>query len=135
MKSILDSESRKAIIDYRLEKSRDAILDAEILAQNQRFDNAVTRLYYACYYVASALLIANGIETTTHAGIKRMLSLHFIKTGKLDCLYIRIYSDLMNGRQLSDYEDFVYQDFDSYSKYYQQTQEFIEKITNLLKNQ
>ncbi|MDR2058337.1 MAG: HEPN domain-containing protein [Dysgonamonadaceae bacterium] len=43
----------------------------------------MNRLYYACYYAVTALLINSGIEAQTHAGVRRMLALHFTKTEKL----------------------------------------------------
>lgn len=44
----------------------------------------MNRLYYACYYAVTALLISNGLNATTHAGVRTMLGLKFIKTGLVD---------------------------------------------------
>lgn len=131
MKETLDDNSRQAIVSYRIEKSEMAFKEADLLASNGLYDSAVTRLYYACYYMASALLIKNGIEATTHAGIKRMLALNFIASGRLDQKYIRSYSNLMNGRQISDYEDFIFQNQESYNKYRKLAEEFCLALKNL----
>ena len=128
MKEHLDEASRQEIIKYRVEKSDSAIREADILARNEFFDNAVTRLYYACYYLASALLIKEGIETTSHAGVKRMFSLKFIRNGVLDQKYFQILSNLLQGRQLSDYEDFIYQDKESYNLYRSEAINFCQKL-------
>ena len=128
----LDPQLRSELVNYRIEKSGLALKEAEIMAQNELFDNAVTRLYYACFYAASALLIKNKIETGSHRAVKTMLSLHFVKPGLLDTKHIRTYSELLNGRQLSDYEDFFYQDRDSYETYRQDALVFIEAIKNLI---
>ena len=132
MKNNLDENSRKEIIRYRLEKSERNFQEAEILAANHMFDAAVTRLYYSCFHSASALLIANQIECGSHRGIKTMLSLHFVNKGILDRRHIRSFSGLLNGRQLSDYEDFIYQDSESYQTFKQQTLEFNKAIEALL---
>lgn len=132
MKQTLDEETRKEIIIYRLEKSDNSFKEADILAQNDLFDSAVTRLYYACFHAASALLIANNIECNSHAGVKRMLSLKFINTGLLDKKFIRCFSDLLNGRQLSDYEDFIYQDVQSFNTYRKQANDFCLAIKDLI---
>ena len=132
MKEHLDETSRQEIIKYRIEKSDSALQEADILAINNFFDIAVTRLYYACYYLASALLIKEGSETTTHAGVKRMFSLKFIRTGILDQKYFQILSNLLQGRQLSDYEDFIYQDEVSYQLYRSEAINFCNKVKELL---
>ncbi|MCH5235777.1 MAG: HEPN domain-containing protein [Muribaculaceae bacterium] len=132
MKQHLDIESRKALVDYRIEKSDNALKEADLLAEKGFYDSAVTRLYYACFYIASALLIKNEIEAATHSGVKRMLSLKFIHTGLLDARFIKVYADLLNGRQLSDYEDFVYQNINSYSEYKNEADEFCQEIKKLI---
>ena len=63
-------------------------------------------MYYACYYAACSLLIANGIMTKSHDGVRQMLSLHFIKTGKLPSEIGRYYGRLFANRLTGDYDDF-----------------------------
>ena len=132
MKKHLDDISRATLVKYRIEKSDRSLMEADCLAEKRFYDSAVTRLYYACYYITSGLLIKNGIEATTHAGVKSMLALNFVRNGILDQKYIRVYSDLLNGRQLSDYEDFIYQDEDSYNEYKSEAKEFCNEIKKLI---
>lgn len=73
----------KDYITYRIEKSKEAFKDAKILAQNKSWNACVNRLYYACFYIVSALLLENKVKAQTHAGVKSQFSLHFVKTGKL----------------------------------------------------
>ena len=47
---------------------------------------ATNRLYYACYFAVSALLVKNGITAHTHAGVLTMPGLHFVKEGKIPFL-------------------------------------------------
>ena len=128
----LDPLSREALISYRIEKCETALREASLLAENGFYDNAVTRLYYACFYMASALLIKNEIQTGSHKAVKTMLSLKFVKNGELDSKHIKTYTDLLNGRQLSDYEDFYRQDEESYTFYAIRPNEFIDSIKNLI---
>lgn len=128
----LDKESREAIVKYRIEKSIESLDEASLLANSQHYDSAVARLYYACYYIASALLIKNNVEASTHAGVKRMLSLKFVQPGLINPSLIRTYSNLMQGRQLSDYEDFIYQNEESFKEYKEKAIEFCNAINLLL---
>lgn len=132
MKDHLDSASREEIVKYRLEKSNASMAEAQLLADGRYYDSAVTRLYYACFYAVSALLIHNNIECGSHAGVKRMFSLHFGRTGKIGQTHIITLSNLIQGRQLSDYEDFVYQDLESYSIYKADAEALIKTVTELI---
>ena len=83
MKETLDEQSRKALVSYRLERADETMKEAEILAREQHYNAAANRLYYACYYAASALLVSNTISASTHAGVKTMLGMHFVSKGIL----------------------------------------------------
>jgi uncharacterized protein (UPF0332 family) len=54
------------------------LIDAGLLA------DAESRLYYAAYHAAVALLLAQGLEARSHSGVGQLLGLHFVKTGCLD---------------------------------------------------
>ncbi len=131
MKSTLDNKSRNDLISYRIQRALETLEEAEYNAAGNYFNAAVNRLYYAVYYAASALMLDNNIDSSTHAGIKSMLGLHFIKTGRLEPKYGRIYQQLFENRQSGDYEDFVYCDKELYECLRPQAIDFIEKIQNL----
>lgn len=97
-------------INYRIVKSDEAFNDAKLLAQNGSWNSSVNRLYYACYYIVSALLLQNDINAQTHAGSKTQFGLHFIKTRIVDIEQGKLYADLMDWRQKGDYGDMF--DFD-----------------------
>ena len=84
MKEQLDDETRTAMVDYRLERARQTLGEADLLRTGDYFNATVNRLYYACYYAASALLLNRHIEANTHNGVKTQLSMHFVRTGLLD---------------------------------------------------
>ena len=78
MNETLDEQSRWSLVRYRIERADETIDEAKLLASDGHFNAAMSRLYYACFYAASALLVAHGISTSSHAGVKTMLSLHFV---------------------------------------------------------
>lgn len=81
MKETLDELSRKKLIDYRIDRAYETLQEASLLAKEGHYNAAVNRLYYACFYAAQALFVANDISTTTHSGVKTMLGLHFVSRG------------------------------------------------------
>ena len=102
MKDTLDEESRQALIKYRMERAYDSMNEAKLLADESFYNAAINRLYYACYYAAVALLLANDIPAQTHSGVKTMLGLHFITKGTvviMMLLYIVTRKCLMNFTQ------------------------------------
>lgn len=120
------------LIDYRLQRARETLKEADYNAAGGYFNTAVNRLYYSCYYAASALMLANNIEASTHKGIKTIIGLQFVKTGKLDVRYGRIYQQLFENRQSGDYEDFVYCDLELFNALRPQAEDFIDTLSAIV---
>jgi len=95
------------IISYRITRTRETLEDAQILAGSKRWNACVNRLYYACFYAVSALLIQNDLSSSKHTGVRSLFNLNFVKTGKVPKDIARIYNDLFERRQESDYLDFI----------------------------
>ncbi len=51
-------------------------------------------------------MLKNDIKASTHNGVRTEFFKYYIKTGILDKKASILYSDLMNKRQESDYDDF-----------------------------
>lgn len=62
MKQELSPEHRAALVEYRLERAHNTLEEADYMRNGNYYNAAINRLYYACFYAASALLIAKGIE-------------------------------------------------------------------------
>ncbi len=79
------------------------VVDYQI--ENQLWNTAVNRLYYACYYAVSALLYSKDFNSKTHSGTKRLFEQHFINTGIISTEAANFYARLFGMRQNADYED------------------------------
>lgn len=128
----LDPASKGALIDYRLQRASETIAEADYNACGNYFNTAINRLYYAAYYAASALMLSYGLDCSTHAGIKSLLALKFIKPGLLDSIHGKTFMALFENRQSGDYEDFVYCDAELYDLLRPRTIEFISAVTDLI---
>ena len=129
---MMNKEERDAIVSYRKEKARNTLNEIPVLIENEMWNTAVNRLYYACFFAVNALLISRQIETKTHSGVQRMLSLHFTKTEKLSIEQSRFYADLFDSRQDGDYADFTYFDKSKVEDFYKQALIFVETIEKLI---
>ena len=72
---MLDSQQRRDIIQYRIEKSYKSLEEATAVAKLQYWNLTGNRLYYSVFHMASALLLNKGMSAKTHAGV-----IHFSKS-------------------------------------------------------
>jgi len=63
---------RKDYVNYRIEKSIETFEVAELLYANSKWNSTINRLYYACFYAITALLVKNEIETKSHSGVSKL---------------------------------------------------------------
>lgn len=133
MKQQLDPSTRAMIVDCRLARCKEAVREVEYLVQGGFYSSAVSKLYYACYYATVALLVANGIETQTHAGIKTMLSYHFVRTNRLDKQYAKTFFELFDLRHSNDYDDFTLCDRETVETMLPRAEEYIKVVSDLIK--
>jgi uncharacterized protein (UPF0332 family) len=133
MTETLSAESRAGLVAYRLSRADQAILDAEFNASGSRYVIAVNRLYYACFYAASALLLSKGIEAATHKGVRTMINLHFVSKGLLEPCFGKTLNDLYEKRQSGDYDDYVFFDKDDYDRLHPRAIAFVAAIKPLIR--
>ncbi|MFW6246038.1 MAG: HEPN domain-containing protein [Tangfeifania sp.] len=101
----LSDDEREAIVSFRVQKGKDTLKEAKGIATLDYWNAVANRLYYACYYVTSALLIKNKYASQTHRGVIHLLGLHFIKEGLVTKNAGKFYSKLYELRQTGDYDD------------------------------
>ena len=128
------SGTKLDLVKYRLNRSRDTFEDAEILANHNKWNSTINRLYYSAYYAVMALLLDSDLKPTTHNGAKSNFSEYFILTGKISKDYGKIYSQLFTWRQKGDYDDLFDFDGDKVLPYFKPVKELIEIIDKIVLN-
>ena len=118
--------TKKDLVNYRLLRAKDALDDAQILAERNKWNSTINRLYYSAYYAVMALLLDSDLNPTTHNGVKSNFSEHFILTNKIPKKYGKIYSQLFIWRQKGDYDDMFDFDKDKVLPYFQPVHELID---------
>ena len=103
----MTGKEKQEIISYRIKRAQETFQEVQLHIDNKLWTTAVNRLYYACYYAVSALLIKYDIKTQSHSGTRQMFGLHFIKTERIPKDLGKLYSDLFDMRHSGDYDDFV----------------------------
>jgi uncharacterized protein (UPF0332 family) len=92
-------------INYRFKRAEESFEEALIMIDNKKWNTAISRLYYSCYYAVIALLLKNNFETKSHSGVRSKFSDVYIKTGKIDVKFGKLLSHLADYRQKGDYGD------------------------------
>ena len=126
--------SKQDLIKYRLSRSIDTYDDAIILADKEKWNSTINRLYYAAYYAVIALLLSQDLKPTTHNGAKSSFSEHFIKTGLISKDLGKIYSQLFTWRQKGDYDDLFDFDKATVMPYFKPVKELINIIEEKIDN-
>lgn len=128
----LQKDDRDAIVAYRSEKANQALIEAAAIIELGFYNVVANRLYYAVFYACSALLIYSGVAPTTHAGVSRMVSLYFVKTGKLSLQDQSLLNKLFSMRQTGDYEDVLDWTEDDVKPLLTPTSKLVKKILGLI---
>ena len=131
----ITAEQRADLIAYYFERAHESIEEAKYLRDGGYFNGAVTRLYYACFNAARALLTANEIDASTHNGVKTMISMEFIRKGLLGIEHGATLTDLFNQRHASDYEAYAFRDASSVAYLLPKAEAFIEAVEALVFNE
>lgn len=84
----------KAVMELKL---------AEKLIQEDGFNAAVSRTYYAMFYAVQALFMNESIVTSSHHGLVSMFSKNFINTGIFPVKIGKSLTKAFEMRQSSDY--------------------------------
>jgi uncharacterized protein (UPF0332 family) len=100
--------NKRANVASELARSDESMRAARVLVDSGLLHDAESRLYYALYHAAVALLLTEGIEPRSHSGTTGMLGLHFVKTGRMDPQDARLFARIQKYRLEADYgRDFV----------------------------
>ena len=120
------------LINYRLERARESLEEAKLLFDRGHTNTYVNRLYYACVYAVSALLLTKGFSSAKHSGIRSFFHQNFVKTGRLDKSLGQIYDKLYDNRQKSDYADLINFEAHEVNDWYDEAEKIVQKIQNLI---
>jgi uncharacterized protein (UPF0332 family) len=131
IKDLNMKSTQKDYTRYRIERAWKTFEDAKSLAELKSWNSSMNRLYYACFYAVLALFSKYQINSHTHSGAKTQLSLHFVKTGKLEKEFGMLYGDLFDLRQKGDYGDFFDFEEQHITTMIPKVEEFLKKIETL----
>ena len=128
----LNFEDRNAIVTLRLQRAKETLQEAKDNANMNHWRVVANRLYYACYYATSALLIDNGHLARTHSGVVSLFNLHFVSKGLVSQEQGSLYGKLFTLRQEGDYNDWKTVDAEEVLSKIVPAEEFVAAIEKLI---
>jgi uncharacterized protein (UPF0332 family) len=129
-----EDEARQILISLWLEKADDALASAELELKEGHTSFAVNRLYYACFYAVTAILLQDEKQFARHSAVKSQFVKTYIKSGRIDVKWNKFYQKLFDDRQEGDYIPTVIFDVPDISIRLQQAHEFIAIIRRLIES-
>lgn len=102
---VLNIEEKKAIIEYRIQKSDDTFIEAKDNAVLKHWNLTANRLYYSLFHLVNALMVKSGYNIKSHAGLITVLGKEFVLNGMLTKEDAKLSSRLLNMRNAGDYDD------------------------------
>ncbi len=126
-------EQRFDIIRYRLTSAKSLLKEIRDHIDHGYYNTAMNRMYYACFYAVSALLLHEEIDgVKTHEGVRQMFGKHIILNGLMPREWGHFYTVVYNNRSSADYEDFKNYDFAETDELYPQVCTFIDLIEDII---
>ena len=93
--------------------------------EEESFNSAVNRFYYAIFYAIRAWLATKGLDSSKHSGVIALFHKEFVKPGIISKEFSKIHSASFEKRTDGDYED--YQEFSK-----EEVAELAEKCNSFL---
>ena len=124
----LTDQERQTIVNMELEKAHRTFSDMEFCANEQRWEAAANRLYYALFHAVLALLISEGLKVKSHRGILSLFGQHFVRTGSFSHEDGALLSNLVIMRDNADYNLSFEATEEKIKPYIEPTRKMIERI-------
>jgi len=115
-----------------LKKSEEDIEIAGALINRGNYRVAVSRLYYALFYIAEALLLTKELAYSSHKGVITNFGREFVKSGLFDEKFHKVLRDAFKSRQDADYEPVVEFTREEVENYLILAKEFLEEAKKYL---
>ena len=127
------TDGTEDLIKYKLERSAETLEEAKLMLQSSHLFGAANRIYYACFYAVSALLLSKDLSSPKHSGVLSLFNKHFVKAGLIPVELGKFYSRLFDTRLESDYADLITLTMEEIRDNVKTAEIFISAVTSLIK--
>ncbi|HPA46552.1 MAG TPA: HEPN domain-containing protein [bacterium] len=119
-------------IAANLDRAEQSLEAARQLASQGYHDFVASRAYYAAFYAAAALLLAEGMQFGKHAAVIASIHQHFVKTGKLEKEHGKTLNWLFELRGIGDYGCTIHVSAQEAERAITSAENFLQAVRKLL---
>lgn len=87
-----------------IEKAEHALKVARQLMASGFPADAASKIYYSMFYATQALLKSADIDVTKHSAVEAAFGHYFVKTGKIDASFHKMFIAARKIREIADYD-------------------------------
>jgi hypothetical protein len=118
-----------------MERALETLEEARLLLASGHTNTYVNRLYYACFYAVSALLLLRGKAFAKHSGIRSAFHQEFVRSGMVSRELGQLYDRLFDNRQKADYADLVVFSPEDVMPWLEETVEFVQTLAEITRKE
>jgi uncharacterized protein len=118
----------------RLEMAREELETARDNIARGHYRAAVSRAYYAVFYIASAALFSQSVVRGKHSGVESAFSEYLVKPGFVEVEFGRLYQKARRQREEADYAEDVIVDEVMARQTIADAERFVDRLERFLKD-
>jgi uncharacterized protein (UPF0332 family) len=119
---------REDLVRYRRQRAHETLAEADLMAETGHWNACLNRLYYACFYAVSALLLGDGESASKHSGVRALFNRRYGRSGAMPVDLVRLYDELFDRRNAGDYVDLVWFEEEQVRPWLSQAHTFVERV-------
>ena len=128
-------ERARELSKYRFETSLEALSDAKIMYENERYKNTLNRAYYAIFHATRAVNALSGFDSSKHSGVIAYFNQNYVRDGVFSKELSKIIKMASENREKADYLDFFIASKEEAERQILRAKEFIDVIKIYLENE
>ena len=113
---------------YRYETAIEALEDARLMFQNERYKNSLNRAYYAVFHAIRSVNALDRFDSSKHSGVIAYFNQNYVKSGVFSREMSRIIKEAYESREKADYLDFYVASRNEAEKQIERAEQFLEVI-------
>ena len=128
-------ERARELSKYRFETSLEALSDAKIMYENERYKNTLNRAYYAIFHDIRSVDALSGFDSSKHSGVIAYFNQNYVKEGVFSKELSKIIRMASENSEKTDYLDFLIASKEEAERQIVRAKEFIDVIKIYLESE
>lgn len=126
-------EHIRAYARVRLNNAQEELSAARLSLAHGYVRAAISRAYYAVFYMASAALFSQSVQRAKHSGVEAAFAQFLVKPGYIEPEFGRLYQQARRWREEADYADQANIDETSAQQVLAEAERFVERVERFLR--